>query len=544
MGSKKILVLDAYRPPALTVMRSLFRAGYTVHAAAPWDTRNYNLFSRYLNKRIVYTSQQEDPSAFQDFVLRMSDLYDVILPIAEDSELILSRIRYLLNPRCLVPIPDSHSLEIAMDKGLTMSFAESCGIPIPKTVIPEDVSKIEGLGINFPAIVKLASETNVPVFPRYEIVNDYEALSKAYNFFAKFGTPLIQEYVEGNGVGAFYLFNSHSEAVGAITHRRIVQYPIQGGFSAIAQSTLDREALEYSMKILRALDWKGVAMVEFRRTGDGSLKLMEINPRFWGSISLAVFSGINFPRLLIEMYDSQVLEENWKFPSYTKRNMVRASVLAKAIKQSLAEGRTDVVRTAVKTILQESSITDFEDIGKDMGPLFAQVYIAAKDNLETRLAKVRKKFYLTIHQPNFSLITNQLAVGGLNSVSTISKSGFGFIVDLREANTGAEEGAAKRTSIDYLNVPTSDNHTPSQKDLELISARIDLEIASGKKVIIHCEEGRGRAPSVACAYLMSKGLSFWKASDLIKSKRALVNFSTDQLSSLEEFSRKAREKRG
>jgi protein-tyrosine-phosphatase len=40
-------------------------------------------------------------------------------------------------------------------------------------------------------------------------------------------------------------------------------------------------------------------MVEFKRDVDGTYWLMEINPRFWGSLALSIDAGIDFPRVLL-----------------------------------------------------------------------------------------------------------------------------------------------------------------------------------------------------------------------------------------------------
>ena len=55
----------------------------------------------------------------------------------------------------------------------------------------------------------------------------------------------------------------------------------------------------YADKLLSAVQWHGVAMVEFRINADnGQAYLMEVNTRFWGSLQLAIDAGVNFPRLL------------------------------------------------------------------------------------------------------------------------------------------------------------------------------------------------------------------------------------------------------
>jgi predicted ATP-grasp superfamily ATP-dependent carboligase len=57
--------------------------------------------------------------------------------------------------------------------------------------------------------------------------------------------------------------------------------------------------LDQAARLLKKLEWYGVAMVEFKvDPRDGIAKLLEINPRFWGSLALAIYSGIDFPYLL------------------------------------------------------------------------------------------------------------------------------------------------------------------------------------------------------------------------------------------------------
>ena len=48
--------------------------------------------------------------------------------------------------------------------------------------------------------------------------------------------------------------------------------------------------------ILDSLDWHGIAMLEYKIDKfTNKPYLLEINPRFWGSLNQAIVSGLNFP---------------------------------------------------------------------------------------------------------------------------------------------------------------------------------------------------------------------------------------------------------
>jgi predicted ATP-grasp superfamily ATP-dependent carboligase len=108
--------------------------------------------------------------------------------------------------------------------------------------------------------------------------------------------------LEGEGRGVFLLIWD-GELKAAFCHRRLREKPPWGGVSVYCESVpLDQNLLEKSFALLKALDWQGVAMVEFKvDRSDGQAKLMEVNGRFWGSLQLAIDAGINFPLLLYRL---------------------------------------------------------------------------------------------------------------------------------------------------------------------------------------------------------------------------------------------------
>ncbi len=62
------------------------------------------------------------------------------------------------------------------------------------------------------------------------------------------------------------------------------------------------------------MGWSGVAMVEFRvDPRDGIPKLMEVNPRFWGSLQLSILSGVDFPHLLYKLVTDGRLDRDLNY---------------------------------------------------------------------------------------------------------------------------------------------------------------------------------------------------------------------------------------
>src|SRR5262249_8133996 len=133
--------------------------------------------------------------------------------------------------------------------------------------------------------------------PRYardskELVVAWDELSR------RCGSALVQEFVDGAGVGYFALMRE-GELRAEFAHRRIRDVrPTGSGSSLRVSIALPPRVREAALAILTALEWHGVAMVEFRMTSDGTPVFMEVNGRFWNSLALPIAAGIDFPALV------------------------------------------------------------------------------------------------------------------------------------------------------------------------------------------------------------------------------------------------------
>jgi predicted ATP-grasp superfamily ATP-dependent carboligase len=123
------------------------------------------------------------------------------------------------------------------------------------------------------------------------------------------GDLLLQEFVPGKGEAVFFLA-SKGRALVHFAHRRLREKPPTGGMSVLRESIRpDPELLAKGERLIADLDWTGVAMVEFRRTPDGRAVLMEINPRLWGSLQLAIDAGVDFPSLLVALHRGESIPQ-------------------------------------------------------------------------------------------------------------------------------------------------------------------------------------------------------------------------------------------
>jgi predicted ATP-grasp superfamily ATP-dependent carboligase len=131
---------------------------------------------------------------------------------------------------------------------------------------------------------------------RYAIGRSAAELREAYHRLHSLKPfPLIQEKVEGPGYGVGVLAEE-GRILASVSHRRIREYPVTGGPSTICVSVDEPRLTGYAAALIRELGWTGVAMVEFKK--DDDFRLMEVNPRFWGSLPLATRAGVNLPALL------------------------------------------------------------------------------------------------------------------------------------------------------------------------------------------------------------------------------------------------------
>ena len=146
--------------------------------------------------------------------------------------------------------------------------------------------------------------------------------------------------------------------------------------------------------------------------------------------------------------------------------------------------------------------------------------------------------------PNFSWITQQLAVGGSfpseRAQELASSHGIRAVVDLRE-EARDDEALLQRHGITLLHLPTEDMCGVDAAQLDHGVAFANAVLDRGERVLIHCEHGIGRSATLALCVMVWRGEAPLDALERMKSRRALVSPSPAQFACWSEWLRRHRE---
>jgi len=308
-GTSTILVLDGETRSALAVVRALGSVGHNVLVASS-SKRTLASSSRYCGESLISPCPYENPAKFNEWVSSVicSRKIDMLIPTKDASVQALSKVEDQIRKYTNYPFISAKTLDAVQDKYELLKVAKSFGILTPESK-PIDTagyftSHQDRELKKFPLILKpqvsVQEDGNGPQksLPRAYVASDEELNAFLRPLSDKNYKYLAQEIIPGEGVGVFCLYRN-GKSIMDFCHRRILEKPPEGGVSVLSESIpMPAGLLEKVHALLAHFSWEGVAMVEFKRNSDGDFYLMEINPRFWGSLQLAIDSGANFPAAL------------------------------------------------------------------------------------------------------------------------------------------------------------------------------------------------------------------------------------------------------
>jgi predicted ATP-grasp superfamily ATP-dependent carboligase len=299
-----VLVTNGWGRVAYNIVRSLGRKGLTV-ALGTDEFLGMGLLSRYTAASFRHPSVIRQTLGFLASLKEAFRTFSPRVYLPSDQEvMVAAKYRDELDEFGIkIPIAPFATLRMLHLKDALQRLAASLGVPTPETIVPKNLDEVRAFVREFgdPVVVKRLSSSSgrgLSYTSREELL---AADGPAALRGLRFGEFLVQEHVGGASYGVSMLFN-HGELRAKFTHKRLRERAPRGGVSTLRLSVQNRLLEEYAESLLRHAGFHGVAMVEFKY--DEARKqawLLEVNPRFWGSLGLAVRSGVDFPYLLYKM---------------------------------------------------------------------------------------------------------------------------------------------------------------------------------------------------------------------------------------------------
>lgn len=300
---KTIAILEGDTIQTLTAAKSIKKKGFRVILF--YETRHsYGYHTKYADIKIKAPSISEDKSSFHPFFLKHIKDYqiDAAIPMFDNSAEYLSKNKTELNEYLKFIIPDYEIFNRGYDKNEFMLFCQQNGFPHPSTFFNlslDNASTVHDT-IRFPAIIK----PNITNGARgFKIVQSTEEVIKfTPEILSSFGNCHIQEYIPPGGKQYLVsIYTNNNELINSTVIDKIRYYPVKGGSSCFNQTIERDDLIDLCYNIQKKLSWNGFAhydLIEDPR--DGSIKVMELNPRIQGCIKSSNVAGVDFIQNIIE----------------------------------------------------------------------------------------------------------------------------------------------------------------------------------------------------------------------------------------------------
>lgn len=298
-----VLVTDGHWNKTVAAIRALGKAGLSVCIG---ETSRFGaaMLSRYPQKRITYPSPLVRPDDFLAAICAIikKNHFDVLMPMEMTTLLLLSENRHAFDADIRFPFARHDILEKAASKIRSTRAAVKAGIITPDfltvTAATDPLTIINRLGTSL-VLKPDFGEGGRGLF----YCSNHHELQEALTGLPRNTAYLAQQRIPpgGAGLGVSILMSEKQKVLAAFCHRRLREFPINGGPSTSRLAICRPQAEKDAAILLRSMEFQGVAMVEFKedpRTGQAVF--LEINPRFWGSLPLAIKAGVDFPTLLFQ----------------------------------------------------------------------------------------------------------------------------------------------------------------------------------------------------------------------------------------------------
>jgi len=298
----------------LSVARSLGRAGIEVDVAT--CAEDYpGLASRFVTQVHCLPPYLTMPEAWVEAAERLIKTggYQLVYPCSDSGLGMLDAVGARVDPAQRL-VPNYAAFCAFTDKAQTRQLAGAAGVSTaPGRALCAGPEALDLVAQDpLPLVVKPSSPYQFGSEEskgKARIVRSKTDLARAMTDFQ--GRQIVVEQMfDGDGVGVSVL--AKAGVIKAVwQHRRNACVDETGRSSKRTGEAVDKSLLDEVTKLVEASDLTGVAMFEFiQNPASQKHILLEVNPRYWGSLALALAAGADFPfwhwQMMVDHDDDQV----------------------------------------------------------------------------------------------------------------------------------------------------------------------------------------------------------------------------------------------
>lgn len=375
----RALVLCSNPVFALGIVRSLGAVGARAYVMG--DRRVTRVrFSRYCAQYMHVAASELGSSAAM--IRRINDAcarhqIDIIIAGDMARTFLLAEIAASLSAP-IFPVADLEVLHALHDKGSFWKLLTRLGLPTPRTQVLEPGASLDAIPFDYPLMLKPTNSEGGDRVHRCDSPRELQALVGAPE--AQQQQWLVQEFVPGHDIDLSLLAD----------RGRIVAWTIQddsdGGLKIFKP---EPRLLAIGERLVAATGFHGVAHFDMRIDArDGRVQVIECNPRFWGSVILSTWSGVNFVALGCALALGQPVapasqvDGPSQYQGPAPRRMLKALLLGHTAPPELSGSMLVGWKQVHADPLPELIGVHAEDFGRKAGAVASPVAIALGDLLD------------------------------------------------------------------------------------------------------------------------------------------------------------------
>lgn len=181
-------------------------------------------------------------------------------------------------------LASAETLSICLDKLTLLSACEGT-VPVGRHAVLD--AAFSPRGWDYPVIVKPRAGSGSRGI---EVVSSAAQLDA----FPRDGHLLVQEYLPGEEYSVDVLAARDGRVIAAVPRLRM---KVDSGIAVTSRTVRDAELEEFARRVAARIGLTYTANIQFRRNAGGAPTLLEVNPRFPGTMPLTVHAGVNMPVL-------------------------------------------------------------------------------------------------------------------------------------------------------------------------------------------------------------------------------------------------------